>query len=130
MNQNDWTVFSSTEMPKRLFRVNTTLAATDRNIGRSLEMARRNMAMQIAEKIVSDREFFYMDSQRTDSFVRLSANAVVLTDDEWRTAMEEQFKRGMEAGRSLASWPDMVTTSPADPQQSSASSPAGPEPSR
>ncbi len=108
MNVNDWTVFSSNEMPKRLFRVNTTLAATDRNIGRSLEMARRNMAMQIAEKIVSDREFFDMDSQRGDSFVRLRANAVVLTDEEWRVAMEEQFKRGMEAGRELCSWPATV----------------------
>lgn len=98
-----WTIFNSDDMPRRMlgvdYRINTH--ATHVGIDYLISRAKQQLAMRIAQKIMEADDIFLIKEIKGEEVIDISGSVVVLTAVEWRSAMQDQFKRGMECGAGM-----------------------------
>ena len=95
-------IFDINTSPVPLLRAEAVYAvhAWDRDCGRLLSEQRQRLAHQLAHKILDEEKFFLLKSDgRTAT---LKAGAVVMTEEELRQLMQDQFSKGVEHMRRFA----------------------------
>jgi len=100
---NEWIVFNGDDMPDRMLNVQYTVSNAVRyhDIGHTLHNAKQQLAMNIAQKIVEGEPFFHVREIKSEGMTEISACCVVVTAEEWRKAMQDQFKRGRDCGMGM-----------------------------
>lgn len=91
-------IFNSNKLPERRLGVRKVIALNQQiNTEQAAIMVKRNMAMQLATKMLEEKSFFKEFSEEIDgqTIVEYRADVVVLTSDEYAELKRESFKDGM-----------------------------------
>jgi len=100
----DWIVYDGNDMPDRVLIVKYTINKDARypDLGAIVSRSKENLARGIAQKIVEGKTFFNVEESTHGPFIEISGSCVVLTLEEYKRKMEDQFKRGMDCAAGMA----------------------------
>ena len=100
---NNWMVFDGNDMPSRMLNVRQVINndARHRDIGAVISYSKHGLAMQIAKKILEGEDFFSIKEIKTEGFIEISGSCVVLTAEEYRNVMQDQFLKGRDCGMGM-----------------------------
>lgn len=102
-------VFDINQLPERRMSVRKMVALHQHmNIGDVVRIVQRDMAMQLATKILESGPFFW---ERGDKVAQLSmleygADCIVMTAEEYATLKREAFKDGVKHAQGFMAMPN------------------------
>lgn len=91
------TIFDSENMPGRRFKANLTFENTFQIDGEAVCAARSNIRNRIAQVCADDDDLVKITANA--NVINVSANCVILTEDELASLLEKQFSAGVEYER-------------------------------
>ena len=88
------TVFSLHDIPNSRLHVSAQVADEHRSLGDVLSMTQEKLGRQLAHTILALPNVFRV-GQPARGYFQIDADVIVLTPDEFRQLMQEQFKKGV-----------------------------------
>ena len=102
-------IFNTNQLPGRRLSVRKMIALHPHmQISEAVRIAQRDMAMQLATKILEGDPFFWERGDKVAQFSTLEygADCIVMTADEYATLKRESFKDGVKHAQGFMAMPN------------------------